>query len=287
MKSRNSNRPNRLPFWLIALTAILGIGLLIAVYSPEIKSWQISQADKLIALASQAKGQQTISYLEQAIMVNGGDPLATQYLAAYYKNSGDYKKAIQTYQSSDASNNPLYLGRLALRVGDYELALKLLEKANRNEETAETLSGLALSNFAQSKTDTGCEYAEKAKRQNLSSKEVENVIMICQIQKGTSGLEIRKQAYVYAEAGLSKQAIELLEKTPVKSSADWLNLAILYRMLGDEWKTLGAIKSGLAQDPTSPELIKAVISELKRAGDKNELSKYELRLQDLEFKNFQ
>lgn len=220
-------------------------------------------------------------------MVNGGDPLATQYLAAYYKNSGDYKKAIQTYQSSDASNNPLYLGRLALRVGDYELAQKLLEKANRNEETAETLSGLALSNFAQSKTDAGCEYAEKAKRQNLSSKEVENVIMICQIQKGTSGLEIRKQAYVYAEAGLSKQAVELLENTPVKSSADWLNLAILYRVLGDEQKTLGAIKSGLAQDPTSPELIKAVISELKRAGDKNELSKYELRLQDLEFKNFQ
>ena len=102
-----------MPFWLIALISIIGAGLLIAVYSPEIKSWQISQADRLIALSNQAKDQQKIAYLEQAIMVNGGDPLATQYLAAHYKTAGDYKKAIQTYQATASSNNPLYLGKLA------------------------------------------------------------------------------------------------------------------------------------------------------------------------------
>ena len=124
-------------------------------------------------------------------------------------------------------------------------------------------------------------------RQNLSSREVENVIIICQIQKGTSSLDSRKQAYVYAEVGLSKQAIELFEKTPAKSSADWLNLATLYKIVGDNQKSLGALKAGLSQDPTNTALITALIGELKKTGDKSELSKYELRLQDLEFKNFQ
>ena len=143
MKLKSLNRADNFSFGLIAVIVLVCLGLLLAIYSPEIKSWRIKQADRIINLAGQSSGQERANLLAQAVIVNDGDPLATEYLAQYYRSEGDYQKVISTYQASPSSSNSLYLGNLALVANDYSLARSLFGKSYKQSQSAESLAGLA------------------------------------------------------------------------------------------------------------------------------------------------
>ena len=286
MKLKSLNRADNFSFGLIAILVLVCSGLLMAICLPSIKSWQINQADKIIALAGQSSGAARANLLEQAILVNNGDPVATEYLAQYYKSIGDYKKAISTYQLSGATNN-VYLGNLALMASDFELAKKLFEKSDRLEQSAESLSGLALVDFATDQNTTGCEKASQAKKLNLSSPDADRVVVICQIQSGKSELNIRKQAYLLAESNLYAKAIEKLKPVANKTSSDWVLLSQLYKATGDSRASDQAIDSGLSQDPTNKALLAAKLAVLKNSNNTSEAQIIQQRLNDLEFGNFQ
>lgn len=288
MKSQNFKQADKLYFGTLAIIVLAGLGLLLAVYTPQIKSWQMVEADKIINLATKAQDKDKVGYLGQAVLLNNGDPLATEYLAEHYRQVGDYKKAISTYQSSPYSSGSLYAGDLALKIGDYSLAERLYAKANQKSGSAESLAGLALVKLAQGKTEEGCEEVGEAEKQNLSSPKVAEVIIICNIQNGSSKLTAKQQAYAYAKAGITDRAIDLLGGLKTKSTGDWLILSNLFKIKGDSQKSIGAIESGLEANPTNKELLTKVIFELKQRGDTNTVLKnYENRLDDLQFKNFQ
>ena len=287
MKLKSLNRADNFSFGLIALLVLIGSGLLLSIQLPDIKSWQISQSDKIINLAGQSSGQARVNLLEQAALVNNGDPLATEYLAEYYRSIGDYKKAIATYQSSDSSNNAIFLGNLALMASDFNLAKSLFAKSDRAEQTAESLSGLALVDFATNQNAAGCDKASQAKKLNLSSTTADRVVVICQIQSGKSEITARRQAYLLAESYLYTRAIEKLQAVKTKSSGDWALLAQLYKATGDKSSSEQAISNGLSQDPTNKYLLEAKAEQLQNAGNTTDAKIIQARIKDLEFSNFQ
>lgn len=286
VKSKSSNHHRAISFGLIALTAIIGAGLLVAVYSPEIKAWQMSQSDRIIGLAFSSDKTKRAELLEQARMIYPGDPLASEYLANYHIRAGEYRKAIETYESASYSN-PLYLGGLALKVGDYGLAEGYFSKANSKDESAESLAGLALTYFAQGNPEKGCTTIERANKLNLSSGKVSDVAVICSVQKGSSGLSERGKAYAYAKVGLYNKAIDALEKSPLKTTGDWLYLYELYKAQGSSATAMNSLQSGLSQDPSNKRLLQAMAGELVAQGKDREAKPYQDKLDDLEFVNFQ
>ena len=286
MKLKTLNRADNFSFGLIAALVLLCSGLLLATHLSDIKSWQITQADKIINLAGQSSGQARANLLYQATMINNGDPLATEYLAEYYRSIGDYKKIISTYQLSPASNNSIYLGNLALKASDYTLAKSLFDKSNSQERTAESLSGLALVEFATNHNSEGCSLASQAKKLNLSSAIADKVNVICEIQNGNSLLSPRRQAFLLAESSLYAKSIEKFQTISTKSSSDWLLLAELYKAVGDSASSDKAISSGLSQDPTNKNLLMAQASLLESSGKSSDAKLLRDRLQDLEFSNF-
>jgi len=247
----------------------------------------MNQSDKIINLAGQSSGQTKANLLSQAVMINNGDPLATEYLAEYYRSIGDYKKVIATYQLSPASNNGIYLGNLALKASDYTLAKSLFNKSNNQERTAESLSGLALVEFATNHNSEGCSLASQAKKLNLSSAVADRANVICEIQNGSSTLNPRRQAFLLAESSLYTKSIEKFQTIDSKSSADWLMLSELYKAVGDSASSDKAISSGLSQDPTNKYLLTAQANILEKSEKSSDAKTLRDRLKDLEFANFQ
>lgn len=287
MKLKNLNQADNFSFGLIALIVLGCLGLLLAVYTPEIKSWRISQADRIINLAGQSSGQQRASLLTQAVIVNDGDPLATEYLAQYYRSVGDYKAVIGAYQGSPSSSNTSYVGSLALIANDYGLAQALFGKAYKQSQSSENLSGLALVDFATDQTADGCNKSAQAKKLNLSSSSADRVGAICEILSGKSTLTPRRQAYLLAESYLYAKALDKLQSIDNKSSGDWMLLSQLYRSIGNKDASIQAINSGLKQDPTNKYLISAKAETLDQSTNSQELQRLKAQLKDLEFSNFQ
>lgn len=287
MKLKNLNRADNFSFGLIASLVLICSGLLLATRLPDIKSWQINQSDRVINLAGQSSGQTRSNLLSQAAFINSGDPLATEYLAEHYRSIGDYNKAIATYQLSSASNNSVYLGNLALKASDYILTKSLFTKANNQERTAESLSGLALAEFATNHNSEGCSLAAQAKKLNLSSTVADKANVICEIQKGSSTLSPRHQAFLLADSSLYAKAIEKFQTINTKSSSDFILLSELYKAVGDNTSSAKAIGTGLSQDPTNKYLIAAQANILETDGKTSDAKALRDRLKDLEFNNFQ
>lgn len=287
MKLKTLNRADNFSFGLIAVLVLICSGLLLATQLPDIKNWQMNQSDKIINLAGQSSGQTKANLLSQAVMINNGDPLATEYLAEYYRSIGDYKKVIATYQLSPASSNGIYIGSLALKASDYTLAKSLFNKSNNQERTAESLSGLALVEFATNHNSDGCALVSQAKKLNLSSVVADKANVICEIQNGSSTLSPRRQAFLLADSSLYAKAIEKFQTINTKSSSDWILLSELYKAVGDKSSSDRAISSGLSQDPTNKYLLKAQADISESSGNSSDARTLRDRLKDLEFSNFQ
>lgn len=90
----------RLNFFLIAGGFILLIGLLIALFTPEITSWRLSVVDRLLLQAKMSNNDsQRYSILQQAQLIGYHDPQATEALAQYWLSRGELGQAIATYQA--------------------------------------------------------------------------------------------------------------------------------------------------------------------------------------------
>lgn len=287
MRLKSSKPASQISFRLIAVVVVMGLALLIGTYWPMLKDLQDNQSDRVLALAANSDNQQKLTLLEQAFLLNPGDPRVTEALAGYYKSEGEYDKAFETYERSRAGINYVYLGRLAMKTGQYEQAKIYFSKAVSQEESAESLSGLAMANFALNNTKQGCEEASKAERLNLSSPSAKEASEICKILQNTSKLPKRVQIYKLAEAYIYDQALSQFEAYNPKGTGDWVAMAQIYQNKNQKQKALEAIKSGIAQDPTSVDLMQRATALLNSMGRGVEAEIYKPRLQELEFKNYQ
>jgi tetratricopeptide (TPR) repeat protein len=269
---------------MILLTA----GLALGVGLPFIKSWQVSQVDKILARSRIEKTEtDKLSKLKQAVLIGTNDPVAIERLASNYWRVGEYNKSIATYQAGLTTINDLYLGRLALQSSQPWMAKVFYSQADRLGESAKSQAGLANVAFIENRVDDGCNHADRAKKLNLSSREAAQAIQICAIFQNTSNLTEREQAYLLINNFIFDAGIKQLEKLTNKSADDYLLLSRVYASRGEYNKANNAINNGLLQAPSNKELLKAKISILQASGKTDNIEVYQQRLQDLEFEKFQ
>jgi len=284
---KNWNRINNFSFAAIAAALIITAGLVLGLSLPSIKSWQASNISRLIEQANTSKDANTKTYLlAQAALLGKNDPTATQAYANNLWGRGEYKQAIDAYASSWTKPDYNYLGELALKSGDITRAKTFFSKANSKGENSDSLSGLALVEFSNKNTNKGCEYSERALKLNLSSKKAEDSVTICQIEQGKSTLDKRLQSYKKLSNYLYADALSELQEIETKNTSDWLAIASIYANAGKLNNSIGALKSGLDQNPADTKIMQKLIDYLNIEGRAGEAQIYKERLQDLRFENF-
>ena len=122
-------------FVAISVILILIVGLLVVTFMPEITSWRLSIADNLLEKANATKSEsKKYSYLNQANLIGFGDPIASNELAEFWIDRGEYQKAIDVYTKNVKDPNYTALGILSLKARDYEQAKQYFEIANKQME---------------------------------------------------------------------------------------------------------------------------------------------------------
>lgn len=271
----------------MSVAVLLAAGLYLAICLPEIKNWQSSQIDKLLMRANQADQPTTkTALLEQAALLGLNDPIATEALANNLWDSGEYIKAINTYENSFLPINNTYLGYLALRADQASLAKDFFLKSNQELSTSESLAGLASTEYIAGEIQKGCSYAEQSKKLNLSSKKSENANTICSILTNKSNLSERAQIYKLLNSYLYALALSRLEALDIKGTGDWEAIAKIYANTGQLAKALDAANAGLAQNPTDQELLALKVQYLLAEGRREEAKPLQNQLEGLKFSTF-
>ncbi len=287
MKLKSLNRNNSFSFALIAVVIIATAGLAFGVALPSINSWRLAQADKLIVQAHTASDPSAVrALLSQAALLGPDYPMALQELANNYWRAGEYDKAISTYQSGWVAVNNNFLGGLAIKASNAALAKQLYTKANKQEESAQSQSGLAIVNFIDGNNSQGCIHAQRATKLNLSSPQSEQAKAICAIFSGGSKLGAREQAYILANAGIYNIALEKLGQLATKSVGDWELMANIQAAQGQLGKATDSLKSALNQNPSSKTTLKLLINILNKSGQTGDIATYQTRLNSLGLTNF-
>lgn len=285
---QNLNRTNSFSFALVATAILLTAGLALGVSLPFIKSWQISQVDRVLASAqTQSNNADKLAKLKQAATIGISDPVAIERLASSYWKVGEYNKSITTYQASWTAVNDLYLGTQALKSNQPLMAKIFYAQADRAGESAESQAGLASVAFIENRIDDGCNHADRAKKLNLSSNAATQAGLICAVFQNTSDLAERERAYLLINNFIFDAGIKRLENLTGKSADDWLLISGVHASRGKYDKAITAIDNGLLQAPSNPELLVAKITTLQASGKTDDIETYQQRLQDLKFEKFQ
>lgn len=244
---------------------------------------QIQQIDKLLDKAKHAQNQQeSLQLRQQAVIIAPNDPLAVETLANHYWQMGEYHLAINTYQQSWIKIHQIYLGNIALRASQTELAKQYFDNSNRESESAQSQAGLATVAFIENRPDQGCNHADRAKKLNLSSATATNVGEVCAIFNQKSTRTDRAQANLLINSFIFESGLAKLEAIPSKTTSDWQLISAVYASRGELGKASDAIKSGLEQAPADQELLRAIIKLNTIQGNQSQNSLYQSRLQDTE-----
>ena len=285
---KNLNRHNSFSFRLIATAIILTLGLYLAISIPTIKSWRDNQIDKLLSEANKASSPATKqALLAQAGLIGIDDPIATGALANNLWQTGNYLEAIKTYEQSWLRIDKAYLGGLALRADQPELAKRLFNESNQAGESSEALAGLAVVEYIAGNTQRGCEYADRSQKLNLSSDISERANAICLIMQNKSSLTPRQQTYLLLDAQMYRLALTRLEATDPKANDDWQSIAKIYANTGQLDKAIAALDGGLAQSPSNQALLELKVRYLLVQGKEAEAKPLQAQLNQMKFAKFQ
>ena len=282
------NRHNSFSFRLIATAIILTLGLYLAISIPTIKSWRDYQIDKLLSEANKTSSPATKqALLAQAGLIGIDDPIATGALANNLWQTGNYLGAIKAYEQSWLHIDKAYLGELALRADQPELARRLFNESNQAGESSEALAGLAVVEYIAGNTQKGCDYAERSQKLNLSSTISERANAICLIVQNKSSLTPRQQTYLLLDAHMYHLALARLEATDPKANDDWQSIAKIHANTGQLDKAIAALDGGLAQSPSNQALLELKVRYLLVQGKEAEAKPLQAQLNQMKFAKFQ
>lgn len=287
----------RLNFFLIAGGFILLIGLLIALFTPEITSWRLSVVDRLLLQAKMSNNDsQRYSILQQAQLIGYHDPQATEALAQYWLSRGELGQAIATYQAGIAEPNYTALGDLALQAQDYAKAKVFFEKEGNTVETTASLVGEAKANYNTGNITTGCAKATQAAKLSLENVSAKAAITSCYILGGSQVENIgnttqpvmseRQSAYYLINNQVYKPGEAKLLAVKDKSAGDWLVLARLAAARGELQDATQKAEQGIELERSNIELNKELIVLYNLAGNTNKAQEYSVRLQQLQFDKY-
>lgn len=288
-----SESKKQLNFFWIAAGIIVLSALLIALHWPEITAWRWHKVDSLLTEAKhQTSDEDRYSYLQQAHLIDGNDPLATQAMAHFWIDRGEIDKAINVYADSIDKPNYVYLGNLALRAQNYAQALQYFQRVNGGESSAAGLVGEAAADFNLEKTADGCTKALQASKSDLSSETAKNLLKSCIILGGSNSeatqligstqLTERQAAYILLDAKIYKQAEQRLASLTDKGTGDYLVLARLAAARGKIADAAKLAEAGIALDKSNIELNKALIQYYSILGDEQKKIIYQNRINELE-----
>ncbi len=251
--------------------------LLIGIFGPNLVSAQQKITDNLIDKAQKAKQSGDAKlfelYLYEAETANPFDTKARTLHAQYYVDGGDFGHAIAIYQSGGVSPNYAFLGNLALKAQDYNLATRFFDNASREGLVAEGLAGKAISYFNLRNVEQGCNLADDAFKLDVNNKRANSAKSVCTVMAnggvGESTLppgltdpklsSKRERAYFLAESGVPVVAESELESSLENTPGDWLFLANFAASRKEYDKALRRIEQGLKKDPTNWEILQAAV----------------------------
>ncbi len=272
------------------------MALAIIAFTPQIIAWRLSIVDRLVDQAKNTQNtQQKLSYLEQAKMMVGSDPVATEALARFWLSRGETGRAIAVYQSVDDPNY-LRLGNLALQVQDYNKALVYYKRAGRVHQSAESLSGEAVALYNTDKISEGCEKSAQASKQSLESIIAKNANSSCILLGGTqadatslvtkSALSQRESAYFLIDNQVYKSGEKLLKEVESKSTTDFLTLARLSASRGELKEAIVFAVQGTKIDQSNSALQSTLVRLYTLVNDPQAAKHHAELLEQLKFSHY-
>lgn len=255
-------------------------------------------ADDLIEKGqSTTNDSQRYSYLSQANLIAYRDPKASNALAKFWIDRGEYKKAIDIYLSNIKDPNYSALGILALKARDYGLALKYFSIASDHSSTAESRAGEAVSLYNLDRVDEGCGKANEAIKLNLQSKfanqAVESCILLGGSQSDTvrsvdvAGQSERSISYKLLDALVFEQGEQKLADIQEKTALDYLLWSKLLASKGDIKGAIDKVEQGIGIDKSIADMYVHAIKLYELEDDKAKVQQYQQRLDQLKFQKYQ
>lgn len=295
MKKQPQNS-NNFVYLSIALVSI--VVLLLVTFLPSITAWRLSIVDRLL---QQAKSSQDVqlqySYLNQANTIGFRDPVASNELAQFWIDRGEYKKAIEVYQDSISNPNYSALGILALKARDYELANKYFQIATKQNPTAESNAGEAIALYNLDKIDQGCDKSNTAIKLNLNSDLANKAIGSCKILGGTqsdtvinadiSSLSERDIGYRLVNSLVLNQGEKKINAISEKTALDYLILSRLLASKGDIDAAIMMVEKGIEIDSSVRDLYTHAIRLYQIKNDTTKIERYQNRVEQLKFEKYQ
>jgi len=285
-------------FVAISVILMLIVGLLVVTFMPEITSWRLSIADNLIAKANATNSEsKKYSYLNQANLIGFGDPIASNELAEFWIDRGEYQKAIDVYTKNVKDPNYTALGILSLKARDYEQAKQYFEIANKQNTTAESNAGEALALYNLGKISEGCDKANTAIKLNLTNLLANKAVESCLILGGTlpdsvvatdiSSLSDRALAYKLIDAYVYNQGEKRMNTITEKTALDYLVISQLLASQGNIDEAIATVEKGIDIDKSIADIYLHAIRLYNIKGDNSKIQEYQNRLDQLRFEKYQ
>ena len=295
MKKQVKNSNNSV---YLSIAVVLVAVLLLVTFLPSITTWRLSIVDRLL---QQSKSSQDVqlqySYLKQANIIGFRDPIASNELAQFWIDRGEYAKAIDVYRYNIQDPNYTSLGILALKARDYESANKYFQLASKQNSTAESNAGEAIALYNLDKISEGCEKSNTAIKLNLNSDLANKAISSCKILGGTqsdtvinadiSSLSERDIGYRLVNSLVLNQGEKKINAISEKTALDYLMLSRLLASRGDIDGAITMVEKGIAIDSSINDLYITAIKLHEIKGDTARVENYQDRLEQLKFEKYQ
>jgi tetratricopeptide (TPR) repeat protein len=237
------------------------------------------------------------SYLKQANIIGFRDPVASNELAKFWIDRGEYKKAIEVYKSSIEDPNNVALGVLALKARDYELANKYFQIASGQNSTAESNAGEAIALYNLDKISEGCEKSNTAIKLNLNSGLANKAIGSCKILGGVqsdtvinadiSSLSERDIGYRLIDSLVFNQGEKKINAIAEKTALDYLMLSRLLASRGEIDGAIMMAEKGIEIDSSITDLYSHAIQLYKLKNNASKITSYQNRVEQLKFEKYQ
>lgn len=264
---------------------------------PNITAWRRNVVDKLVAQSKASNNDSTkLGLLQQALLIDNTDPVATESLARFWRGRGEDQKALTVYTNHIAKPNYSYLAILALKAQDYNSALRYAQKSNTKDPNTAGLIAEVNALYSLGKVSEGCDLAVKATKLDLNNRSAQDAVINCVILGGkpnepilqpSNNLSEREQAYLLINNYVFNKGEEKLLGVKDKTASDYLVLSRLNSARGELDKAIEYTKKGLGLDVSNIALNKQAVELFKLTNNVPELETYTNRLNQLQFSKYQ